>query len=59
MTSNRLAASVALLFTRRRQCRRLNLGAEALERHDPIIISSGSPFAEITASRLSASKKPN
>jgi len=33
---NRLAASVALIFTRRRQCRRLNLGAEALERHHPI-----------------------
>src|ERR1022692_1301160 len=33
---NRLAAGVALLFTRRRQCRRLNLGAEALERHHPI-----------------------
>src|ERR1019366_1985593 len=30
---NRLAAGVALLFSRRRQCRRLNLGAEALERH--------------------------
>src|SRR5258706_7122588 len=33
---NRLAAGVALLFTPRRQCRRFNLGAEALERHHPI-----------------------
>src|SRR5258705_6428716 len=34
--TTRLAAGVALLFTRRRQCRRFNLGAEALERHHPI-----------------------
>src|SRR4029077_14133061 len=33
---NRLAASVALLFTRRRQCRRLKRGAEALEGPPPI-----------------------
>src|SRR3954469_4892412 len=56
---NRLAPGIALLLVRRRHtaasisARKLSNGTTRA------IISSGSPFAEIAASRLSASKNPN
>jgi hypothetical protein len=55
---DRLAASAALLLAHRRQHRRLDLRALS-NGTTRAIISSGSPFAEIAASRLSASKNPN